>query len=64
MNMNVNIIYIYICICTNIYQLIVLPLEFGQENLHCGAGLMSEAQATEFVRLSQAKLVRPPAKPE
>jgi hypothetical protein len=62
MNMNVNIIYI--CICTNIYQVIVLPLEFGQENLHCGAGLMSEAQAMEFVRLSQAKLVRPPAKPE
>ena len=37
--------------------MIVLPLEFGQENLHCGAGLMSEAQAMEFVRLSKPSLL-------
>ena len=38
--------------------MIVLLPEFGQETLaHSGAGLMSEAQAMEFVRLSKLSLL-------
>ena len=43
--------------------MIVLLLEFGQENLHCGAGLMSEAQATSETRMNAGIMLASHGKP-